>query len=92
MDGASGYARIFWETDNGMVGDNADRRCGDRHMGFAVRPAVPAVFQEVLRRAAERGGVDCPVAVIDSADDRRGGQDEGKSVFHAAAAGEDREG
>lgn len=47
-----------------MVGDNADRRCGDRHMGFAVRPAVPAVFQEVLRRAAERVGVDCPVAVV----------------------------
>lgn len=75
-----------------MVGDNADRRCGGRCMGFAVRIAVSAVFQEILRRAAERGGVDCPVADIDSADDRRGGQDEGKSVFHAAAAGEDREG
>ena len=75
-----------------MVGDNADRHWGGYRMGFAVRPAVSAVFQEVLRRAAERVGVDCPVAVIDSADDRRGGQDEGKSVFHAAAAGEDREG
>ena len=75
-----------------MVGDNADRRCGGRCMGFAVRIAVSAVFQEILRRAAERVGVDCPVAVIDSADDRRGGQDEGKSVFYAAAAGEDREG